>query len=392
MIDFDREVFAPATAAVLNATPANGAAVLVVEDEPELAEILRYNLRKNGYEVLLAADGLSACRLASSRRPDLILLDVLLPDLSGWEICRLIRGHADEEIAATPIIMVTALGTLENRLKGFELGADAYLPKPYSVREVLVRAADLLKKRREVRALKSELASLRAGVDLQQDIQGMLFHELRNQLVVLGGFSSFLARKRDEIPAQQSAEYAEAICRSSRFLSTLAEELLLARHLHSGRLELPAEPIDPRKPIDDTLVLYRPLMDESGFELAVRESDTLSPVRGNYAAIRLILSLLLENALKYGGRGATLSAAADKEGVLISLKDRGEGIDPEEIERIFTKFYRGRNASQKARGTGLGLFFARTLAESMGGRLDVYSRPGAGSRFTVRLPLALLDS
>ena len=111
--------------------------VLIVEDELELAELLEYALNKAGFKPLVANDGLSACRIAGSELPDLILLDIMLPDLDGWEICRLIRGHHRSQLAKTPIVMLTALSSPADRRKGLEFGADAYLTKPYTVKEVM---------------------------------------------------------------------------------------------------------------------------------------------------------------------------------------------------------------------------------------------------------------
>lgn len=367
---------------------ASPATVLIVEDEGELAEILEYNLRKNGFIVHTAADGLSACRMTAEKRPDLILLDILLPDLDGWEICKLIRGHQDEEIATIPIIMMTALSALDHRLKGLEMGADDYLPKPYSIREVLLKTRDQVAKRRKMQALTLEIASLKAGNAAQADIQQMLFHELRNQLVVLGGFSSLLARNHGAITRERSKDYADAIQRSSQFLSTLAEEFLLARHLQSGQLELPAEPLDLDRLVVETLLLYRPLLAEKGIHPVCATEASLPPAAGHHAAVRLILSVLLENTLKYGDSSTALHirTKTGEKWLEISVEDEGPGIPADEIDRIFDKFFRGRRAVQNTRGTGLGLYFARTLAEAMGAQLRAESSADRGSRFTLRLP------
>jgi len=127
--------------------------ILIVEDQPDLAALLEYQLQAQGYATLLAEDGLSACRLAGSEQPDLILLDILLPDLDGWEVCRLIRGRRDEPLGSVPIIMLTALGSMNDRLRGLELGADAFIPKPYSVREVVLTARRLIERRHHERQL-----------------------------------------------------------------------------------------------------------------------------------------------------------------------------------------------------------------------------------------------
>lgn len=135
--------------------------VLVVEDEVELAELLEHNLRRHGIIPILAHDGLTACRLVGSEAPQVILLDILLPDLDGWEICRMVRAHPQPAIARTPIIMLTALGSIADRVRGIELGADAYFPKPYSLREVILKTVQLVGQHRAWLELENELSRLR---------------------------------------------------------------------------------------------------------------------------------------------------------------------------------------------------------------------------------------
>jgi len=135
--------------------------ILIVEDETELAALLEHNLRRNGMTPITAHDGLTACRLVGSEAPEVILLDILLPDLDGWEICRMVRAHPQPAIARTPIIMMTALGRTADRLRGIELDADAYFPKPYSLREIMLKTAHLVGRHRAWLELESELGRLR---------------------------------------------------------------------------------------------------------------------------------------------------------------------------------------------------------------------------------------
>lgn len=135
--------------------------VLIVEDEAELAEMLEHNLHRHGMQPIIAHDGLTACRLVGSEAPDVILLDILLPDLDGWDICRMVRAHPQPAIARTPIIMMTALGSIADRCRGLELGADAYLSKPYSLREVILKTTQLVDRHRAWLALEKELSRLR---------------------------------------------------------------------------------------------------------------------------------------------------------------------------------------------------------------------------------------
>lgn len=362
--------------------------VLIVEDEPELAELLDYNLRRHGYRTEIAVDGLSACRRIGAARPDLILLDLMLPDLDGREICAMVRSHPDPETAPTPIIMLTALGTLEDRVRGVEAGADIYLSKPYSVREVLVQTKRLIARRHAQRETEAALGRLERTEHQEEQWRQMLFHELRNQLLVISGYSNRLA---DKEPAPELArEYAQAIQRGADYLSRLAEEFLLLRRVESDQQSLPSEPVNPLWLLEDVVGLYRPLAAREGQQLALRTLGTPAPFATHPGALRLILSSLLENAMKYGKLGGSIEVelifAAEE--LRITVVDDGPGILPEEIERIFEKFYRGAQESGRSAGHGLGLYSARTLTRALGGELHAANRPGGGAEFTLSLPKA----
>ena len=366
--------------------------ILIVEDEVELAEVLEYNLRRSGFDVLTAHDGLSACRLVGAERPDLILLDLLLPDLDGWEICRLIRGHHDAELASTPIMMMTALGSLDDRLRGLELGADAYLAKPYSVKEVALQARNLLARRRERQALADGMVTLRAGAALESDFQEMLFHELRNQLLIIGGYSSLLVKGTSALPMDEGLQ---AIQRSALHLESLAEGFLLCRRLEAGVFELPLEKVALDELTNETIERCRPLA--AAKRMAVRLSVTapLPPRFLNRTAASLVISSLLENAIKYSeaGKEVILRLHDNVEtGVTLEVEDHGPGIPAAEIDRVFDRFYRGDSSAGKTRGSGLGLYICRTLTRAMGGSVEVTSVPGEGSCFSVHFPACLAGS
>lgn len=360
--------------------------VLIVEDEPELAEILEVNLAHRGFTTLCAENGLTACRLVSAERPELILLDILLPDLDGWEICRMIRSHPDPAVARTPIIMLSALGDPEDRLRGFELGADAYLPKPYSLKELVPKAQQLAARYRADLEQERELAELRSRVQQHDAWQQLLFHELRNQMFIISGYARQLAKPGARDHQEKSRHWVQAIRRSSGYLTNLANEFQLIHQIEQGQRRLPAEPFTPRALIEETLGL----LTESGQFPQQRISSVLAEVptcQLSGTAFKLILGNLIDNALKYGEQSPVeLRLEPLDGGFRLLIRDRGPGIPAAELPFIFDKFYRGSGSREKVLGTGLGLYTARTLAEALGGDLQVASAPGS-TEFTLRLPL-----
>ena len=228
-------------------TPSVAARVLVVEDEPEILEPLAHSLHKAGYVVLRAEDGLSACRSIGSDNPDLVLLDIMLPDLDGWEVCKLLRQHPDPSVAGIPVIMLTALNSPHDKYRGLELGADAFLPKPYAIREVLLQAGNLIRRRRQTLDLENRIKALNSQQNRTVELHHLLFHELRNQLFILNGYTALLHKGTDTGNTQTCRE---AIYRSSNHLQTLAEEVLLIRQVEDGGLALQSEAFDADQLID----------------------------------------------------------------------------------------------------------------------------------------------
>jgi len=355
--------------------------VLIVEDENELVEVLEYNLLRSGFEVLIAHDGLEACRIIGRDKPDLILLDLLLPLLDGWEVCRMLRTHHDPLVARTPVIMLSALGTADDRLKGYDLGADLYLPKPYVVKEVVLKSRQLIEQRREYLALADKITSLENWNSLQDNWQHVLFHELRNQLTIISGMAQNLNQK-DGLQKEHSQEYARHIHQSSDYLSALAMNYLLVRQVEKNPETLQLELLRMQDLFTELETLFVPLATLKSSCLSF-DCEEFSTVELHPIGLKIILSSLIDNALKYANCGGIVNVSAQRveQEMQIVVADNGPGIAPEEQEKVFEKFYRGGGKVPGSEGSGLGLYMARTLAESMGGWLTLGKTAQPGCRF-----------
>ena len=362
--------------------------ILIVEDEPELAEVLSYQLQHQGFTTLVAGDGLNACRLAGSEHPALILLDVLLPDLDGWEVCRLIRSRHEHQIGSVPIIMLTALDSLNDRLKGLGAGADAYISKPYSIREVILTARRLIERRQREQTLNDAMCRMQARSANSDAIQDILCHELRNQLLILKGFSGLLGRT-ESLRGERSLNCLQAIERSTQALGNLAESLLLLSRHESEGLKLPPDHPEVAALAAEILDLYRPFAEQRQmkFHLHLEQTDPNPAV--NSIGLRVILSNLVENAVKYvfSGTGIDIRLSTPAGTRLeIAVEDSGPGVPEEDHDRIFERFFRSSAPTGRLPGSGLGLYIARTLARAMGGDVFYEQRQRSGSRFVVTFP------
>lgn len=360
--------------------------VLIVEDENELAEVLEFNLIRNGYEVLIARDGLEACRVIGREKPDLILLDLMLPLLDGWEVCRMLRTHQDPLVARTPVIMLSALGSADDRLKGYGSGADHYLPKPYAMKEVLFKSRQLIEQNHEYLSLFEKISTLEKWHSLQDNWQHVLFHELKNQLTIISGMAQGLTSKGG-LQREHSRQYAHHIQQSSDYLSSLAMSYMLVRQVERNPGQLSLEPLLVQYLFAELRELFSPLAEQNfcqiEFECAALPALELHPV-----GLKIVLSSLIDNALKYTGQAGQVKVVArmTAQDYEILVEDDGPGIAAGEREKIFEKFYRGESESSAPPGSGLGLYMARVLAESMGGRLTLESSPRPGSHFCLCFP------
>jgi signal transduction histidine kinase len=344
--------------------------ILIVEDEPDVAEMIRYNLEKETYRTVIAYSGTDALQAAEAREPDLVLLDIMLPDLSGWEICRALRDSTKNH--SIPILMLTALSSEEARIKGLSLGADDFLAKPFSIKELLLRIRKMIDRQHTLRRLmeraKEKDLSLR-----------YLVHELKNSVTGIGGLSARALKKAD------AQDYLGRINALAKHADSLLNDASLLSRLEMREGSLSMEPVDIGALIEEGVDSFRDLAKERQIEIALEEKAP-SMVLGHTSAVRQVLINLISNAVKFSRDGGKvwINLAEETHWVHFSVKDQGCGIPPKEIPRIFDRFYR-TTGSEHIKGAGLGLYIAKLLVEAMAGRISVESTVGAGSAFTVSL-------
>lgn len=361
--------------------------ILIVEDEAELAEILEFNLIRRDFDVLIAEDGLEACRIIGREKPDLILLDLLLPLLDGWEVCRMVRSHHEPQIAKTPIIMLSALGSADDRVRGYTRGADLYIPKPYVIKEVVIKAQQLITQHHERLELIEKMHSLQKNAELQDQWQEVLFHELRNQLTVISGMAEYLQNPTTNLEHNDSVQFAGQIVDSSYYLGSLAENYFLVRSIEQNSTQLQTEMTILHELLMEIVQLFKSQAVQKACDLEI-VCPTDIELNLHPIGLKIILSSLVDNALKHSLLDGHISllVTRDETNIQIQVQDDGRGIAFEERDRIFEKFYRGTSTCEKSSGTGLGLYMARALAEAMGGSLQLIDNQLPGSCFQLCLP------
>ncbi len=374
--------------------------ILVIEDDEVLRELIAMQLRNQGYQVLEAGTGAAGLRLVAERPPDLILLDVNLPDMAGWEICA--RLKADDHTRIIPVMLLTALDSMKDRWRGLESGADDYLAKPFQPQELMIRVRSLLRMCQLYRSL-LEAEHLRARLEAQQEADrlkesfvAIVSHELRTPLTVLKGYLGLLGGLRGS-PASIKAldgsldDMSEAL----QQLEGLVRELLDYSRLSAGVLTLRRRPVDLRGLLRDAVDGLARVIAERQVQVTFDVPRRSVRMHADPERLAQAIHHLVENAVKFSKPGGRVVVGCRDRGnqIAIRVQDFGVGIPAEDLQRIFDPFYQASDyMTRREGGVGLGLATARHIVADHGGEIRARSRPGEGSVFTIRLPRSYSDA
>jgi signal transduction histidine kinase len=363
----------------------SGASILVVDDTPANLQVLVGLLKERGHRVRPVLDGRLALRAAKAEVPDLILLDINMPDMNGFEVCEQLK--ADPKLADTPVIFISGNTETVDKVRAFSVGGVDYVTKPFQMAEVEARVATHLELRRKRRELQESLEALRRLETLRDSLVHMVVHDLRSPLAAISACLEVIKWDAEEQHRQELAADVETALHATRTIIRLVNSVLDVSKMEGAEMRLRLVPADiaavARESVDEleSLVGTRQLVREWPEDpvMAIVDRDVVSRVLQN----------LLGNALKFTpATGAiTVEVEANDDMVRVAVSDTGPGIPREYRERVFEKFgqvdavLRGQRFS-----TGLGLTFCRLAVEAHGGRIGVDSEVGRGSTFWFVLP------
>ena len=363
--------------------------ILIADDERDLVEMLAYNLRKKEYQILTAYNGFEAWEKIESEKPDLLILDLMMPDLDGWELCRMIRRNDREEIRGIGILMLTARAMPEDRVYGLEVGADDYLTKPFSLNELILRVEKLIERKKVIRRLKEETESLHSSIEKRETDLKKVVHDLKNPLLSMGASAKRMVRRSQN---EEELEILKNIYDSSTRLTRWIDDTLFSdsslQKIKEGMRE-----VEIKSMVQQVIDLLKESSTDKNIEIHFAASPSIPPVYCHEQSLFRAIQNLLGNALKYTPCGGKIdvmlmSYIEWKDGgvIEISIKDTGIGILEDDVERIFEPFYRGRNSLLET-GAGLGLSFVKEVVDLLGGRVLVHSEAQKGSTFSILLPV-----
>jgi len=360
--------------------PDANANLLVVDDAPANLQLLGDMLRQHDFRVRLVPSGALALQAVRHEPPDLILLDINMPGMSGFEVCE--RLKADAALKAIPVIFLSALDGTLDKVKAFGLGGVDYVTKPFQAEEVEARVRTHLALHRQERELQARLVQLKELERLRDSLVHMIVHDMRAPLSAMRMSLSMLQAGPIEDP--ETASLVLAFDRAAETLNEMATQLLDVSRLEAGQMPI-------HKLESDLDVTLRAALASLAVLAGRRRLQFEAPpsIRAVYDQnlLRRVVVNLLTNALKFTPPAGEvkLSVTRDLDEFRISVSDTGSGIAPEFHQRIFEKF--GQVGLPETRvGTGLGLTFCKLAVEAHGGRIGVESSPGHGSTFWFTLP------
>ncbi len=363
--------------------------ILVVEDHNLLLLAIRDILEVEGYEVLTASDGVEGLEVMERVRPDLIIADISMPRMNGYEFYKAARSRP--EWVSIPFIFLTAKAEREDRLRGKALGVEDYMTKPFDPKELLITVESRIGRAEAIReATEAEFE------ELKQQIINLLSHELRTPLTSVYGYTELALEEASQLPMSEFHEFLMGIKQGADRLTKLVEDLLLVIRLDTGQVvqefrvlgevtgELAAS-------IGKVALAFQKQAEKKGITLETKVPDELPPVRVYLPFFEDALSRLVDNAIKFSrnkGKVVRIHARADDEHIEVAVSDEGVGIAAADIPNLFQRFRQINRAKMEQQGIGIGLVIAQGLIQAMGGEIDVESEAGVGSTFTIRLPVA----
>lgn len=359
--------------------------VIVVDDTPANLQLLTGMLKERGYKVRPVPSGKLALQAAKNDPPDLILLDIMMPEMDGYEVCE--RLKADEKLREISVIFISALNETMDKVRAFVVGGVDYVTKPFQFEEVNARVSTHLELQRQRRKLKENYEQLRRLEELRDNLVHMIVHDLRNPLTGISGFLDLALALERETLTEDGLEYLQTAKRSTKAVIDMVSAVLDVSKMEAGEMKLHLAECDLVRIAADLMSDMQSLKEAR--EMILDAPPAPVTVVADKDLILRVIQNLLGNALKFTPSDGwiRLGIEPDENRVCVRVWDNGPGIPPEYQERIFEKFGQVEaRANRQKHSTGLGLTFCKLAVEAHGGSVGVESEVDKGSTFWFVLP------
>ncbi|GAX61101.1 multi-sensor signal transduction histidine kinase [Candidatus Scalindua japonica] len=370
--------------------------VLIVDDNPKIMAIAKVHLKKESLEVLCVEDGKRALESAHREKPDLILLDVDMPEMSGFEVCQALKD--DTVLCMIPVIFLSAADDNGSRIRGLDLGAVDYVTKPFDSFELRARVRAAMR----TKQLQDQLATL--NQDLEKRVEqrtdkinqllrqkdafvNQLSHDLKTPLTPLLALLPMVANRTEDI---ESKRMLDLVMDNVKYMKNLTEMTLQLAQLNSSRISLKLEKVDLISEIGNVIKSLSSLFEENSIKVVNNTSSPLY-VEADRMLIMEVFHNLISNTVKYtNGKGFVYFDAIidSSETITVSVRDNGIGMTEMQLKRVFEEFYKVDDSRNDRSSTGLGLSICQRIIEKHGGRIWVESQGiGQGTTIYFTLPV-----
>jgi len=371
--------------------------VLIVDDTPGNIQVIGNILYQKGVNILIAQSGRDALTVISRKFPDVILLDIMMPEMDGFEVCEhLKRDPATKDI---PIIFLTAKTHTDDVVKGFESGAVDYVTKPFNPIELLARVFTQLELKRSRDIIMTQNQRLGEQNRKLQELNAakdkffsIIAHDLRNPFNTLIGLSGVLKNELDNYEPDRIRQYGQRIYQASERGYNLLENLLEWSKSQTGRIQFQPENVHLKNMITESLEVLESYAKIKQIAIHVEIPEDMD-VFADKNMLKTVIRNLVSNAIKYTEHGGTVNINAKDTGSEIeaTVADTGVGIKKDTLEELFRiGAYYSTSGTAQEKGTGLGLILCKEFIEKHDGKIWVESEVGKGSTFTFTIPLAFL--
>ena len=365
------------------------ALILIVDDEATQRLLTRDTLEQAGFSVEEASNGEEGLDLVQKLRPDLILLDVMMPGMDGFEACRRVRG--DQSVSEIPIIIVTGREDTEDIQKGFDAGATDFLTKPVSWNLLPNRVRYVLRTSRLENELRLAMIAAEKASDAKTALLSTMGHELRTPLNAIIGFSDLMRQAAlGPVGLPQYEEFVVHINDSGNQLLTAINDILEIVRCDSSGLELKEDELSVVAIVDDAVKQIAAEADAGGVQVVNEVTDAGISVRAEEPRLKRALLNLASNAVKFSERGGIVRMGVQESadgGLMLTIVDNGIGISAEDLPRIMEPFEQADSRlSRTYEGMGLGIPVARALVRMHGGDIAYESETGKGTTVRIILP------
>lgn len=366
--------------------------ILIVDDTPDNLWLLSTMLTQHGYEVRSAISGAVALMTTEIELPDLILLDINMPKMDGYEICECLQSNP--KTREIPVIFLSAFSQVSDKVKAFRSGGMDYITKPFQVEEVLVRVEhQLMLRRMKIELQQSKLEALKA-LDRERELNrlkaefvSMISHDFRTPLTSIQGFADLLRHDR-HLPSETQDRYFDKIESAVAHLLQLLNEVLLLGSIDAAKVQCQPTITNLEEFCHELIESLQASSRHHPIQLTCIGDCTQAEV--DPILLHQILSNLLSNAIKYSPQMQPILIALHCQPgqVRLQVRDQGIGIPADELPHVFDAFYRCRNVD-RIEGTGLGLAVVKKCVEVHQGQIQLDSQQGVGTTFIVTLPAEL---